>query len=129
MPQWHGDFVKRKPTGGRRKAFRGKRAFEMGSEPTATLLGEPRLSKRRGRGGSYKLGRLAQKYANVTDPSTGKTQKVEIRRVLKNPANADYQRRGVITGGAIIETSLGQATVVSRPGQDGTVNAVVTQKV
>jgi len=128
VPQWHGDLRKRKPTGGRKRAFRGKRAYEMGSEPTTTLVGEPRLQRRRGRGGSAKIGLLTWKFANVTDPATRKTQKVEIRRVIKNPANPDYQRRGVITKGSVIETSLGQATVVSRPGQDGAINAILTQK-
>jgi len=120
--------MKRKPTGGRRKALRGKRAYEMGSDATTTLVGEPGLHKRRGRGGSMKIGLLAWKFANVTDPTTKKTQKVEIRRVIKNPANPDYERRGVITKGSVIETSLGQATVVSRPGQHGAINAILTQK-
>jgi small subunit ribosomal protein S8e len=109
-------------------AFRGKRAYEMGNDPTATIVGEGKLRKREGRGGSAKIGLLTWGHANVTDPATGKTQKVEIKRVTRNPANPDYQRRGVITKGALIETSLGQAKVVSRPGQDGTINAVLTQK-
>lgn len=100
----------------------------MGSEPTATLVGEVRLRKRRGRGGSVKLGLLAGKFANVIDPATKKAQKVEIRRVVKNPANPDYERRGVITRGSVIETTIGQARVVSRPGQHGTINAILTQK-
>jgi len=128
LPQWHGDLTKRKPSGGRKRGFRGKRAFEMGSGPTATVLGDPKLGKRRGRGGLMKFGLLSQNYANVTDPATGQTTKVEIKRVVKNPANPDYERRGVITKGAVIDTSMGQARVVSRPGQDGTINAVLTQK-
>jgi len=120
--------MKRKPTGGRKKALRGKRAYEMGSGPTATLVGEAKLRKRRGRGGSTKIGLLTGKFANVTDPATKKTQKVEIRRVIKNPANPDYERRGVVTRGSVIETPIGQATVVSRPGQHGTINAILTQK-
>jgi len=128
LPQWHGDLTKRKSTGGRKRAYRGKRAYEMGSEPTATLVGEMKLRKRRGRGGSVKLGLLAGKFANVIDPATKKTQKVEIRRVIKNPANPDYERRGVITRGSVIETAVGQAKVVSRPGQHGTINAILTQK-
>jgi len=128
LPQWHGDLRKRKPSGGRKKQLRGKRAYEMGSGPTMTVVGEGRLRKRRGRGGSAKMGLLTWKFANVTDPATKKTQKVEIRRVIKNPANPDYQRRGVITKGSVIETSLGQATVVSRPGQHGAINAILTQK-
>jgi small subunit ribosomal protein S8e len=125
MPQWHGDMRKRKATGGKKRAYRGKRAFEMGSEPAETILGEARLTARKTRGGRLKYVILACKSASVTDPSTGKSQKVEITRVLKNPANPDYQKRGVITRGAIIETSLGQAEVTSRPGQDGVVNAIL----
>jgi len=50
---------------------------------------------------------------------------VKILRVIKNPANVDYDRRGVITQGTIVETSLGTARVTSRPGQNGIVNAVL----
>jgi len=69
---------------------------------------------------------LSTNQANVSDLSTGKTQKAEILRVIRNPANVDYNRRGVITKGTIIETPLGTARVTSRPGQDGLVNAVLT---
>ncbi len=68
---------------------------------------------------------LSDKYANVTDPKTGKTEKIEIMRVVRNPANIDYDRRGVITKGAIVETPLGQARVTSRPGQTGILNAIL----
>jgi small subunit ribosomal protein S8e len=46
-------------------------------------------------------------------------------RVVKNPTNIDYDRRGVITKSAVIETSLGLARVTSRPGQQGIINAVL----
>jgi small subunit ribosomal protein S8e len=127
MPQWHGDIHKRKKTGGKKHMFRGKRAFEMGSDPAQTIVGEKRVSRKRGRGGNLKLAALALNTANVTDPSTGKTQKTEIRSVVKNPANVDYQRRGVITKGAVLDTPLGQAVVTSRPGQHGVVNALLIQ--
>jgi len=61
----------------------------------------------------------------VTDTKTGKTEKVEISRVVRNPANIDYNRRGVITKGAVIETSMGLARVTSRPGQHGVLNAIL----
>ena len=48
-------------------------------------------------------------------------------RVTKNPANKDYERRGVISKGALVETEAGTARVVSRPGQDGSVNAILTK--
>lgn len=127
MPQWHGNLHKRKKTGGKKHIFRGKRAFEMGSDPAQTIVGEARVTKKRGRGGTPKLRALAMNFANVTDPATGKSQKTEIHAVVKNPANVDYQRRGVITKGAILETPLGQAVVTSRPGQHGVVNAVLVQ--
>lgn len=127
MPQWHGNQHKRKKTGGKKHLFRGKRAFEMGSDAAETVLGEPRITKKRGRGGKMKLRALAVNSVNVTDPATGKTQKTEIRGVIRNPANVDYQRRGVITKGAVLDTPLGQALVTSRPGQHGVVNAVLLQ--
>jgi len=127
LPQWHGDLHKRKKSGGKKHIFRGKRAFEMGSDPAETIVGEKRVSTKRGRGGKPKLAALSINTVNVTDPATGKSEKTEIRAVLKNPANVDYQRRGVITKGAVLETPLGQAIVTSRPGQHGVVNAVLLQ--
>lgn len=125
MSVWHGDLHKRKPTGGKRKPYRGKRKFEQGSFPTETVLGEPERKIERRRGDNIKVRVLSEKYACVTDLKTGKTEKAEILRVVKNPANVDYDRRGVITKGTIIETSLGLARVTSRPGQNGVVNAVL----
>ena len=42
--------------------------------------------------------------------------KSKILRVIKNSANKDYERRGVISKGALLETEAGTARVVSRPG-------------
>ncbi|MEM3699381.1 MAG: 30S ribosomal protein S8e [Candidatus Bathyarchaeia archaeon] len=125
MSVWHGDLHKRKPSGGRKRAYRSKRKFEEGRFPTETTLGEPKKKMVKGRGKTIKIKALSDKYACVTDPKSGKTEKVEIIRVAKNPVNIDYDRRGVITKGAIIETSLGLARVTSRPGQDGVINAVL----
>lgn len=128
MSVWHGDLHKRKPTGGKRKPYRGKRKFEQGSFPTETILGEPKRKVERRRGGNLKVRVLSEKYACVTDLKTGKTEKAEIIRVVKNPANVDYDRRGVITKGTIIETNLGLARVTSRPGQNGVINAVLVSE-
>lgn len=128
MSVWHGDLRKKKPSGGRKRPYRGKRKFESGSFPTETLLGEPRRKVSRRRGGNVKIRLIREKYVNVTDPSSGKTERVEILRVVKNPSNVDYDRRGVITNGTIIETPLGEARVTSRPGQEGVLNAVLTSK-
>jgi len=106
-----------------------KRRFEKGSFPTETILGEPKKKTLRTHGGNTKIRVVREENACVTNPETGKTEKVKITRVVRNPANIDYDRRGVITQGTIIETPLGQAKITSRPGQHGIINAVlVTEK-
>ena len=128
MSVWHGSLRKRKRTGGRKRVYRVKRNFEKGSFPAETTLGEPKRRNTRGHGGKIKTKVLSDKYASVTDPKSGKTEKTEILRVVKNRANVDYNRRGVITKGAEIETSLGLARVTSRPGSDGVINAILIGK-
>jgi len=64
-------------------------------------------------------------FANVIDQEARNVTKSKIVRVTKNPANRDYERRGVISKGAVIDTETGTARVVSRPGQDSVVNAVL----
>lgn len=71
---------------------------------------------------------LGVTHVNLSNPSTGKTKRVEILRVIENPASVDYDRRGVITKGTIMETPLGSARVTSRPGQNGVVNAILVSK-
>ncbi|MCW4047135.1 MAG: 30S ribosomal protein S8e [Candidatus Bathyarchaeota archaeon] len=128
MSVWHGSLRKRKLTGGRKRVYRAKRKFEAGSFPAETILGEPKRRAARGYGGKTKMRVLSDKYASVTDPKSGKTEKTEILRVVRNRANVDYDRRGVITKGAEIETPLGIARVTSRPGSDGVINAVLISK-
>ena len=128
MSVWHGSLRKRKLTGGRKRAYRVKRNFEKGAFPAETTLGEPKRKIARGHGGNIKVKALSAKYASVTDPKSGKTEKTEILRVVKNSANVDYNRRGVITRGAEIETSLGLARVTSRPGNDGVINALLLSR-
>ncbi len=124
MARWQGRSV-RKITGGRYKRFRKKRKYELGREQAETRIGKVRAKIIRVRGGNIKVRLFETKYANVVDPKTGKAQKVEIKRVVENRANPHYVRRNIITKGAIILTELGEARVTSRPGQDGTVNAVL----
>lgn len=128
MSVWHGDLHKRKPSGGKKKPYRGKRKYEMGSFPTETVLGEHKVKKSRRRGGNIKVRLVSTRWVNVSDPKTGETKKVEILRVVKNPANVDYDRRGVITRGCLLETPLGIVKVTSRPGQNGILNAVLVEK-
>jgi small subunit ribosomal protein S8e len=124
----HSSLRKRKLSGGKKRAYRSKKKYEAGGYPAETVLGEPRRKVTRGIGGNLKVKVLSDKFASVTDPKTGKTQKTQITRVVRNGANVDYNRRGVITKGAEIETELGLAKVTSRPGNDGMINAVLIGK-
>lgn len=128
MSVWHGDSHKKKLSGGRKRAYRKKRRFERGSFPAETTLGERKLKTVRRRGGNQKTRALTEQQASISNPSTGKTDKTEILRVVRNPANVDYNRRGVITKGTVIETKLGLARVTSRPGQHGLINATLLPK-
>jgi small subunit ribosomal protein S8e len=121
------NLVKRKPTGGRSKPSRGRRAFEKDGYPIEPLVGP--LSQRpiHRRGGHVTSGVVFADVANVSD-AAGKTTKSKILRVKKSPANRDFERRGVITRGAVLETEAGEAVVTSRPTADGVVNAVLTSK-
>ena len=124
----HSSLRKRKLTGGKKRAYRTKKKYEAGGYPAETVLGEPWRKITRGIGGNLKVKVLSDKFASVTDPKSGKTQKTQITRVVRNGANVDFNRRGVITKGAEIETELGLAKVTSRPGNDGMINAVLIGK-
>ncbi len=128
MSVWHGDLHKRKRTGGKRRPSRKKRRFEAGSFPTETVVGEQETKVERRRGGNLKVRLVRTNLVNVSDPSTGETKKVEILRVLRNPASVDYDRRDVMTKGTLLETPLGTARVTSRPGQSGVLNAVLVRE-
>jgi len=66
-------------------------------------------------------------FATVSDRSSGKAQKVRIETVEENGANPNYVRRNLLTKGAIIRTEIGRARIVSRPGQDGVINAILIE--
>ena len=120
------NLAKRKATGGRSRPFRGRRAYERDGYPIEPLVGETAKRFSRRRGGSISTGVVFSDVANVAD-SKGKVTKSKILRVKRSPANRDYERRGVITRGAVIETEAGEAVVTSRPTDDGAVNAVLTK--
>jgi small subunit ribosomal protein S8e len=115
----------RKLTGGRKVAMRGRRKFEIDRYPNEAVVGPSQMVARRIRGNNNKVAFKTAEFANVIDQENNKVTKSKILRVTKNPANRDYERRGVVSKGAIIESESGTARVVSRPGQDGVVNAVL----
>lgn len=104
-----------------------KRKREMGREFTEPRLGPTRQVRIRAFGGNVKSNVLSTDVANIVDPKTGATKKVKILTVVENPADPHFVRRNVLTRGAVIETELGRARVTSRPGQSGTVDAVLIE--
>lgn len=118
----------RKYTGGRIIPNRTRRKYEIDRYPNEAIVGETKNVIRRVRGNNIKVAFKFANYANVSDQDTKKTSKVKILRVTKNPANKDFERRGVISKGSVLETELGLARVVSRPGQDGIVNAILIRQ-
>lgn len=116
---------KRKATGGRYKVARKKRLANMGSSPTLTKVGNRKLKLKKEIGGSKKQTLLSIDKVNVLNPKTKKSQVTEIMTITENPANRNFIRRGIITKGTILETKIGKVKITSRPGQEGTLNAVL----
>lgn len=115
----------RKPTGGRYVRNRGKKKSELGKDPAETKIGDKKLRKIRTRGGNEKLRLATEDKINVVNPSSNKSETLEILNVIENEANPNYVRRNIITKGAIVETSSGKVKVTSRPGQDGVINGIL----
>ncbi len=122
--RWQGKST-RKYTGGRVIRSRGKKRFELGGDEANTHLGETIRKIERTLGGSEKPRLLRDATAIVIDPKTKTAKKVKIETVSGNPANVHYVRRNIITKGAIIKTELGPARVTNRPGQEGSINAIL----
>ncbi len=117
--------IKRKASGGRLRKFRDKKHFAIARAPSLTKLAPTKLVQKRVLGGNMKSMLLDADVANVLDPKTKKFQKAKILTILENPANRHFVRRNIMTKGTIINTEAGKARITSRPGQDGTVNAVL----
>jgi len=122
----HKGGVGRTPSGGRHTQMRGKRRFEIGSRPTETRI-EPstRILVSGAKFGSIKAKVLQADHVNLFDPKTKTYSQAKVKQVVECPANRHYVRRNIMVRGAIVVTEKGKARVTSRPGQDGTVNAVL----
>ena len=117
---------KRKASGGTyKKSYRSKRLYETGNHAISTTVGKKDLKVVRTKGGSAKIKTMRADKANIFDPSTKKCTVATLKSVVDNPANRHYARRNIITKGTVIDTDAGKAKVTSRPGQQGSINAVL----
>ena len=114
-----------KITGGRKRASRSRRKYEIDRFPNEALVGDQITITRKVRGKNNKTAVKTIDSVNLAIDS--KIKRVKIIKVLENATNNDYQRRGVISKGAILETEEGKCRVISRPGQHGTVNAILVK--
>ena len=114
-----------KVTGGRRHPLRSRRKYEIDRFPNEALIGEQITITRKVRGKNVKTAIKTIDSVNLAIDS--KIKRVKIIKVLEKATNNDYQRRGIISKGAILETEEGKCRVVSRPGQHGTVNAILVK--
>ena len=115
-----------KITGGRRHPLKTRQKFQTDRYPNEALIGDQETSTRKTRGNNRKTGLKTVRHANLV-LSDAKIKRSKIVKVLENKTNNDYQRRGIITKGAILETEDGNCRVISRPGQCGIINAVLVK--
>ena len=114
-----------KITGGRRHPLRSRRKYELDRFPNEAVIGKQVTITRKVRGKNIKSAIKTINSVNLTIDS--KVKRVKIIKVLENATNNDYQRRGIISKGAILETEEGKCKVVSRPGQSGMINAILVK--
>lgn len=117
---------KRKPSGARYKSkILKKRQHLIGRLPGLTKVGSRKIQYVRARSNIQKLRALKLEKANVFDPKSKKYSIETIATVVGSPADNNFIRRNIMTKGAVIKTSKGNAKITSRPGQDGVINAVL----
>ena len=92
-----------KITGGRRHPLKNRQKFQTDRYPNEALVGDQETSTRKTRGNNRKTGLKTVSHVNLV-LSDAKIKRSKIVKVLENKTNNDYQRRGVITKGAILET-------------------------
>jgi small subunit ribosomal protein S8e len=116
-----------KTTGGRRVPLRVRRKYETDRYPNEPINGAQVTVTRRIRGNNKKTALKSIDFVNLAT-GEAKVKKAKIIKVLENATNNDYKRRGIITKGAILETEEGKCRVVSKPGQNGIVNAILLKE-
>ena len=126
MARWQG-LSRRTKSGARLKKHHEKRKAELGRPEAQTIIGEKRIKSIRTRGANQKVRAYRLEECNLSDPATGKSEKVKIIDVETNAANKEFTRRKIMTKGALIRTEKGFAIITNRPGQEGFISAIPTE--
>jgi len=121
--QYHGPSKRKSSGNGKLKIKnRDKKRHEVGGYFIATRLSEANVIKKvRTRGGRIKDKLKNAGYANLL--VDGSYKKVKIKGVIESKDNRNFARLNIITKGTVIDTELGRAIVINRPGKEGFINA------
>lgn len=95
---------KRRATGGKKKAWRKKRKYELGRQPANTKLSSNKTVRRiRVRGGNVKWRALRLDTGNFSWGSEAVTRKTRILDVVYNASNNELVRTQTLVKSAIIQ--------------------------
>ncbi|KAL1556221.1 40S ribosomal protein [Salvia divinorum] len=95
---------KRRATGGKKKAWRKKRKYELGRQPANTKLSSNKTVRRvRVRGGNVKWRALRLDTGNYSWGSEAVTRKTRILDVVYNASNNELVRTQTLVKGAIVQ--------------------------
>lgn len=133
MVQWHLDSDKKISGGHNYAKLRcdKKLAWRGGEVANTRIDAKDQVDVFKARGKNLKLKQKKAKFAYIYDNASKKTVKAELITVKTNPANRQFTRENILTKGALIKVKIGTdekfAIVTSRPGQDGTVQGILTE--
>ncbi|KXJ16777.1 40S ribosomal protein S8 [Exaiptasia diaphana] len=96
---WH----KRRQTGGKMKALRKKRKFELGRPPANTKLGPKRIHPVRTMGGNKKFRAIRLETGNYSWGSESVTRKARIIDVVYNASNNELVRTKTLVKNCIVQ--------------------------
>jgi small subunit ribosomal protein S8e len=116
----------RKRTGAKYHASRKSKKYELPGTPRIVKLREKKMKVLRTLGGNKKNVLLSCDIANVIDGK--KSRKVKITNVIETKSNRFLARQNILVKGAIIDTEIGKARVTNRPGQEGSINAILIKE-
>ncbi|KAM5569727.1 40S ribosomal protein S8 [Rosa sericea] len=95
---------KRRATGGKKKAWRKKRKYELGRQPANTKLSSNKTVRRiRVRGGNVKWRALRLDTGNFSWGSEAVTRKTRLLDVVYNASNNELVRTQTLVQGAIVQ--------------------------
>ncbi|MCL4383655.1 MAG: 30S ribosomal protein S8e [Candidatus Marsarchaeota archaeon] len=101
---------------------RDKKKYEIGNYFSATKLYEKNVTKEmKERGGKRK--KILKRAGFVNLLTKKGYEKVQIKGVVESKDNRNFARQNILTKGTIINTELGKAVIINRPGREGNINA------